>query len=92
MMPPVLMSGTSPRRQEDRTAAPSEYVRWLVGLVFPVALAALVSYYTAVGAITQRIERIDTREEEHFERLLEQLEYLRADVRAHLERQMVQCP
>ena len=92
MMPPVLMSGITPRRQEERPPAPVDYVRWLVGLVVPIALAALVSYFTAVGAITQRIERIDTREEEHFERLLEQLEYLRADVRAHLERQMVQCP
>lgn len=52
-----------------------EVLRWVIGSV----VAALVSYFTALGAVQQRIERIDTREDAHFQQVMQRLDEMRQD-------------
>jgi hypothetical protein len=46
-----------------------EWLRWLGGL----ALAALVSYYTAQGALNEKLAVIDTREQTRWEEVQRRL-------------------
>lgn len=45
-------------------------LRWLAGLV----LAAIVSYFTAISAITERIAVVEERENNHYMELLRRLD------------------
>lgn len=42
---------------------PGEFLRYLIGL----AIAGIVSYFTAVSAINERLAVVDTREQTRFE-------------------------
>lgn len=53
-----------------------ELGKWVVGLV----VTALVAYYTAVGAIEQRVTRVETREETHFAEVLRQLDRIESEL------------
>lgn len=54
-----------------------EWARWSAGL----AIAALVSYLTAIAAIQKEVAVVKTQEESHFAEVLRRLEVLQADVR-----------
>jgi len=47
-----------------------EWLRWIAGL----ALAALVSYFTAIGAMQSRIAVVEEREQNHYMELLRRLD------------------
>lgn len=52
-----------------------EFIRWVIGL----GLAALVSYYTAIGSIRERVGNIDTREQGHFDEVQRTLQRMDAN-------------
>ena len=54
-----------------------DFVRWIVG----VGAAALVAYFTTIGAIQSEVSEIKTRQDAQFSELLRRLELLQADIR-----------
>ena len=54
-----------------------EYVRWFVG----VGAAALVAYFTTIGAIQAEVSEIKTRQDSQFSEVLRRLELMQADIR-----------
>jgi hypothetical protein len=54
-----------------------EFVRWMLGL----ALAAVVAYYTAIGAMSREIGEVKATEQSHFSEVLRRLDDLKSDVR-----------
>jgi hypothetical protein len=54
-----------------------EVLRWLLGL----AGAALISYFTAQGAIEQRVTAVETKEGAHFEEVIRRMDLMQTDVR-----------
>ena len=54
-----------------------DLVRWLVG----VGAAALVAYFTTIGAIQTEVSEIKTRQDSQFNEVLRRLELLQADIR-----------
>jgi len=63
------MSGLS---QPNRS---TEVWRWVAGMI----VTALVSYFTAMSTVQQRLEHIDTREDAHFREVMRSIEALRMD-------------
>lgn len=53
---------------------------WLWKLL-GLAIAAMVAYYTALGAVEKRVEGIDAREQAHYHELMRRLDELRNDVK-----------
>lgn len=54
-----------------------EWIRWGGGLL----VAALVSYFTAMGAINSEIAALKATEDSHFSEVLRRLESLQVDIR-----------
>lgn len=54
-----------------------DFVRWIVG----VGAAALVAYFTTIGAIQTEVSEIKTRQDSQFNEVLRRLELLQADIR-----------
>lgn len=54
-----------------------ELVRWLLGIV----TAALISYYTALGAIENRVTAVETKQEAQFGELQRSFSDIRTDIR-----------
>jgi hypothetical protein len=55
----------------------SEWIRWGGGLL----VAALVSYFTALGTMNREIATLKATEESHFGEVLRRLDALQADIR-----------
>lgn len=79
----TIFATAAQRRADAMNGRTGELLRFIAGL----AVAALVAYYTAIGAIREQVVMLDTREQQHFERLLEQITFLRLDVQALIERE-----
>ena len=47
-----------------------EYVRYLIGM----GIAALVAYFTAQGALQERVSKVETLEQSHFEEVQRSLQ------------------
>lgn len=54
-----------------------EVARWLIGL----ALSALIAYFTAMGAIEQRMTAVETRQGAEFAEVMRVLGRMEADIR-----------
>lgn len=52
-----------------------EVLKWIGGVI----VAALVSYFTALGAVQQKVEHVDTREDAHFRQLMQRMDEMRQD-------------
>lgn len=55
----------------------AEFIRWGIG----VAAAAIVAYFTTVGAIQAEVSEIRARQDSQFEEVLRRLDVLQADIR-----------
>lgn len=55
----------------------TDLLKWLLGL----ALASIVSYFTAINAMNEKIAEVREREDNHFAEVLRRLELLQYDVR-----------
>jgi len=53
-----------------------ELGKWVVGMFF----TALVAYFTALGAIDQRVTRVETKEAAHFDEVLRTLTEIKAEL------------
>lgn len=54
-----------------------DYVRWLIG----VLAAAVVAYFTTVGAIQAEVSAIKARQDSQFGEVLRRLDLLQSDIR-----------
>ena len=54
-----------------------EYMRWLIG----VGAAALVAYFTTIGAMQAEVSAVKAQQESQFQEVLRRLEILQADIR-----------
>lgn len=54
-----------------------EVLRWLVG----IAAAAVVGYYTSIGAINSEIATIKAKQESQFSEVLRRLDVMQTDIR-----------
>lgn len=62
-------------RQEPKNMA--DFARWIVML----ALAAIVSYFTSLNAVTREIADIRARQEAQFSEVLRRLDSMQVDIR-----------
>jgi len=53
-----------------------ELAKWVVTL----AVTAMVAYFTAINAIEQRVTRVETKEETHFQEVLRQLDRIETEL------------
>lgn len=78
-MSSILSDSPAPERDALRPLANGKLVG-LGKLVLGLVVTALVSYFTALGAIEQRVTRVETKEEAHFEEVMRQLDRIEAEL------------
>lgn len=75
----ILTTDPDSQRSALRPLANGKLVelgKWVLTLV----VTALVAYFTALGAIDQRVTRVETKEETHFQEVLRQLDRIEAEL------------
>ena len=64
-----------------RAWADSPTVRWLAA----AALAGLVAYFTTIGTINTQVGRLDQREGDHFQQLMQRIDDFHKELTEHLD-------
>lgn len=60
-----------------RSVVNSDFWRWLIG----VGAAAVVAYFTTIGAIQAEVSEIRTRQDSQFSEVLRRLDLMQQDIR-----------
>lgn len=55
----------------------AEWLRWLIG----VGAAAVVAYFTTIGAIQAEVSEVKTRQDSQFQEVLRRLDLMQSDIR-----------